>query len=114
MAPSVSEPLITSFWADAKVTAATAALQGQLDHPTPSSRLISCQDGSAPQVVDAKWECPPPPMVLQALQSGTPAEQRAHLIEALRNETNLRFELWQWVQAPPAGSPVPASPPPGR
>jgi hypothetical protein len=71
----------------------------------PPSRLLLCQDGSAPQLIAAQWECPPPPDLLRALQSGTPLEQRATAIKALRDETNLRFELRQWLQAPPVSAP---------
>jgi hypothetical protein len=101
--------------AEAKVTAAETALQEQVAHPMPPSRLLTCQDGSQPQVILGQWECPPPNAVVQAILSGTPLEQRAQLAKALRDETNLRFELWQWVQGLSAGSPAyaPAPSPPG-
>jgi hypothetical protein len=100
--------------ADAKVTAAEAELQDKLDHPTPPARLTLCQDGSTPQVIAGQWECPPPPAVVQAFLFGAPLEQRAALVGALRDETNLRFELAHWP--PPAGqvAPASASPPSGR
>jgi hypothetical protein len=113
MACSTSSPLSLSpspalQAADAKETAAEAQLRTQLDHPAPPSRLTLCQDGSTPQMVGAAWECPPPPSVALALQSGTPLEQRARLIEALRNEVDLRFELLHWPP-PQAGAAAPAA-----
>jgi hypothetical protein len=104
--PSDPSPSQALQAADARVTAAEAALQAQVDHPAPPARLVLCQDGSTPQVIAGQWECPPPPDVVQAFLYGSPLQQRAALVEALRNEVNLRFELAHW---PPASVP-PASP----
>lgn len=71
-------------------------VEARLERPAPPSRLLLCQDGSGPQRIAGQWECPPPATWLRALESGSPLEQQAALIEALRNETALRFELRDW------------------
>jgi hypothetical protein len=98
--PSSQAPSPALEAADAKVTAAEAALRDKVEHPAPPARLTLCQDGSAPQMLAGQWECPPPPAVVQAILFGTPLEQRAELVKALRDETNLRFELAHWPPSP--------------
>lgn len=103
--PSTSQP-------SPELEAAAAKVQALLDHPAPEPRLLQCQDGSDPQLVNGVWECPPPPDVLAALLQPDPLKQRAALIGALRKETDLRFQLFRWDWPNGVGSPAPASPSP--
>lgn len=94
----------------AALLAAEAKVQAQLDHPLPPARLLQCQDGSEPQLIEGKWECPPPPDVLQAIQTAPLLELVAKLTGALRKEVDLRFQMKAWAW--PAGAGLAASPAP--
>ena len=95
-----------------QLQAAEAKVDQAVNQLPPPARLLTCQDGSDPKLLEGKWECPPPPDLVQALQSGPTLQQRALLIEKLRVETDLRFQLLHFRDkdgspAQPAPSPSP-------
>lgn len=82
------------------LTAAVEKLDQKLDHPLPPGALSLCQDGSAPQLMAGRYECPPPPLVAHSLAADSLQDQVATLIGALRKEVDLRFQLLHWDAAP--------------